>query len=142
MELLLPADYVPQDRERIALYQELDGINRELDLRAFADRLRDRFGKIPPEAAELLRVPRLRRLARRLGIEKVALKQGKMFLYFVGEQNLAYYQSPMFGRIIDYVSDNPARCRFRQGESKRSIVISDVPTVETATGVLASILEP
>ncbi|MDE7335604.1 MAG: transcription-repair coupling factor, partial [Muribaculaceae bacterium] len=142
MELLLPADYVPQDRERIALYQELDGINRELDLRAFADRLRDRFCKIPPEAAELLRVPRLRRLARRLGIEKVALKQGKMFLYFVGEQNLAYYQSPMFGRIIDYVSDNPTRCRFRQGESKRSIVISDVPTVETATGVLATILEP
>ena len=141
MELLLPADYVPQDRERIALYQELDGINRELDLRAFADRLRDRFGKIPPEAAELLRVPRLRRLARRLGIEKVSLKQGKMYLYFVGEQNVAYYQSPMFGRIINYVAANPARCRFRQGDVKRSIVISDVPTVEAATGVLASILE-
>ncbi len=141
MELLLPADYVPQDRERIALYQELDGINRELDLRAFAERLQDRFGKIPPEAAELLRVPRLRRLARKLGIEKVALKQGKMFIYFVGEQNLAYYQSPMFGRIIDYVAKNPERCRFRQGEAKRSIVISDVPTVETAVGVLATILE-
>ncbi len=141
MELLLPADYVPQDRERIALYQELDSINRELDLRAFADRLQDRFGKIPPEAAELLRVPRLRRLARKLGIEKIALKQGKMFIYFVGEQNLAYYQSPMFGRIIDYVAKNPERCRFRQGEAKRSIVISDVPTVETAVGVLATILE-
>ena len=35
MELLLPADYVPTESERIALYQELDGIERELDLQAF-----------------------------------------------------------------------------------------------------------
>ncbi|MDE5660782.1 MAG: transcription-repair coupling factor [Muribaculaceae bacterium] len=140
MELLLPADYVPQDRERIALYQELDGIERELDLRAFAERLEDRFGRIPDVAAELLRVPRLRRLARRLGIEKVALKQGSMYLYFVSEQNVAYYQSPMFGRILDYVAANPRQCRIRENNGKRSIALADVTTVEHATGILASIL--
>ena len=84
MELLFPADYVPTDSERIALYQELDNIERELDLQAFKAKLLDRFGKIPHEAAELLRIPRLRRLARQLGIEKVNLKTGKMFIYFVG----------------------------------------------------------
>lgn len=140
MELLLPADYVPQDSERIALYRELDGIERELDLRAFAERLEDRFGRIPRQAAELLRVPRLRRLARRLGIEKVALKQENMYLYFVGEENIAYYQSDMFGRIIGYVANNPKQCRIRQTESKRSIVISGVESVEHATGILATIL--
>jgi len=140
MELLLPADYVPQDRERIALYQELDGIERELDLRAFAERLEDRFGRIPRVAAELLRVPRLRRLARRLGIEKVSLKQGKMFLFFVSEQNVAYYQSPMFGRIIDYVAANPRDCQIRERDGRRSIVINNVETVEHATGILATIL--
>jgi len=141
MELLLPADYVPQDRERIALYQELDGIERELDLRAFAARLEDRFGRIPSQAAELLRVPRLRRLARRLGIEKVSLKQGKMYLYFVSEQNVAYYQSPMFGRIIDYVAANPRDCQIRQRDARRSIVIANVATVEHATGILATIAQ-
>lgn len=140
MELLLPADYVPQDRERIALYQELDGIERELDLKAFSDRLRDRFGRIPHQAAELLRVPRLRRLARRLGIEKVALKQGKMFLYFVDESNLAYYQSPMFGRIIAFAAQNPKDCQFRQNGTRRSISFSDVTTVEHAVSLLQQIL--
>ncbi len=140
MELLLPSDYVPQDRERIALYQELDGIERELDLRAFSERLEDRFGRIPQQAAELLRVPRLRRLARKLGIEKVSLKQGSMYLYFVSEANIAYYQSPMFGRIIDYVAQNPRNCKIRELNGKRSIVIADVLTVEHATGILATIL--
>ena len=140
MELLLPAYYVPQDRERIALYQELDGIQRELDLRAFAERLEDRFGRIPPQAAELLRVPRLRRLARKLGIEKVSLKQGSMFLFFVSEANIAYYQSPMFGKIIDYVAANPRICQIRERNGKRSIVIANVLTVEHAVGILATIL--
>ncbi len=140
MELLFPADYVPQDAERIALYRELDGIERELDLRAFSERLKDRFGRIPRPAAELLRVPRLRRLARRLGIEKVSLKQGNMFLFFVGAENVAYYQSPMFGKIIDYVQKNMRDCKFRERDGRRSIVIADVDSVEHATGILATIL--
>jgi transcription-repair coupling factor (superfamily II helicase) len=141
LELLLPADYVPQDRERIALYQELDGIERELDLKAFATRLEDRFGKIPQQASELLRVPRLRRLARRLGIEKVALKQQLMYLYFVDDSNLAYYQSPMFGRILQYVQQNVRRCKIRERAGKRSISIANVESVEAAVEILQSILE-
>ncbi len=140
MELLLPADYVPQDRERIALYQELDGIERELDLKAFSDRLRDRFGKIPHQAAELLRVPRLRRLARQLGIEKVALKQGKMYLYFVDDSNKAYYQSPMFGRILNYAASNPQHVHFRTHSERRSLYVDSVSTVEQAVDILQSIL--
>lgn len=140
MELLLPADYVPQDRERIALYQELDSIERELDLQEFSRRLEDRFGRIPHPAAELLRVPRLRRLARQLGIEKVALKQGAMYLYFVDDSNLAYYNSPMFGRILNYLQLHPRTCEIRQRAERRSILIRNVATVETAVALLTEIL--
>lgn len=140
MELLLPASYVPQESERIALYQELDSIEREIDLQAFKNRLVDRFGKIPPVAAELLRIPRLRRLARSLGIEKVALKQGSMFIYFVDESNRAYYQSPMFGRLLNYLQQNPRRCRIRERNAKRSFAIDDVDTVEAAQEILSSII--
>ncbi len=141
MELLLPASYVPQESERIALYQELDSIEREIDLQAFKNRLVDRFGKIPPVAAELLRIPRLRRLARSLGIEKVALKQGSMFIYFVDESNRAYYQSPMFGRLLNYLQQNPRRCRIRERNAKRSFAIADVDTVEAAQEILSSIID-
>ena len=140
MELLFPASYVPGESERISLYQELDSIERELDLQAFRSRLTDRFGKLPHEAAELLRIPRLRRLARRLGIEKVVLKQGTMFIYFVDDSNKAYYQSPMFGRILRYLQENPKRCRIRETNGRRSFAIANVTTVETAVAILDHIL--
>ena len=139
MELLLPARYVPQESERIALYQELDSIERELDLQAFKSRLIDRFGTIPAETAELLRIPRLRRLARKLGIEKVVLKQEKMYIYFVDDSNKAYYQSPMFGRILHYLQDNPRRCQIREKNGRRSFAISDVKKVEDAVAILDTI---
>ena len=139
MELLLPSSYVPQESERIILYKELDSIEREIDLQAFKDRLKDRFGKIPPETAELLRVPRLRRLARQLGIEKVSLKQERMYLYFVDENNKAYYQSPMFGKIINFMQQNARRCNIRENNNRRSISIAMVTTVEAAVDILSTI---
>ncbi len=99
-------------------------------------RLIDRFGKIPHVTAELLRIPRLRRLARQLGIEKVVLKQETMFIYFVDDTNKAYYQSPMFGRILQYLQQNPQRCRIREKNGKRSFSIANVPTVEEAVHIL------
>ncbi|MCM1503747.1 MAG: transcription-repair coupling factor [Muribaculum sp.] len=140
MELLLPPDYVPQESERISLYKELDGIERELDLQNFKLRLEDRFGQIPSVTAELLRIPRLRYLARQLGIEKVVLKQQSMYLYFVDETNKAYYQSPMFGRILNFYQANPRRCKLREKNGRRSLAINNVPTVEEAVALLHQIL--
>ncbi len=139
MELLLPASYVPTESERIALYQELDSIERELDLQQFRLRLEDRFGKIPRETLELMRIPRLRRLARQLGIEKVNLKGGKMYIYFVGEENKAYYQSPMFGKLLHYLQDNPRRVNIRDISGKRSFLINSVESVEEAVEILSQV---
>ncbi len=141
MELLLPADYVPTESERISLYQELDGIERESDLLEFRSRLTDRFGAIPEVTLELLRIPTLRRLARRLGIEKVALKQGKMFTYFVDDNNKAYYQSEMFGRMVNYLTSNPRRVQIRDKNGRKSFAFLNIPSVETAVAILQSIMD-
>ena len=139
MELLLPATYVPQEGERISLYQQLDNMERETDVMEFRRELEDRFGKIPHEAQELIRIVSLRRIARSLGIEKIALKQGKMYLYFVGEENKAYYQSPAFGRILHFLQDDPIRSKLREVNGKRSLLIDRVTTVEEAVSILSSI---
>ncbi len=140
LELLLPAHYVPQESERISLYQELDGIDRDLDLQAFAMRLEDRFGPMPAETVELLRIPPLRRLARRLGIEKVALKQGNMYIYFVDDTNVAYYQSPMFGKLLNYLQRYPRRVKIREVNSRRSFAVANVATTAEALAILEEII--
>ena len=139
MEILFPATYVPQESERIALYQELDSIEQQRDVDAFRERLLDRFGRIPEQGEELIRIVTLRRLARRLGIEKVALKQGLMYLYFVGDDNRAYYQSSAFGRILAYLQRHPQRCQLRERQGKRSIAVTDVTTVLQAVDILTEV---
>ena len=141
LEILFPANYVPQESERISLYQELDNMERETDIRQFCERLEDRFGRIPHEAMELIRVVRLRRLAKQLGIEKVGLKQGYMYLYFVSDEHVAYYQSAAFGRILGFLQKNPKLCKLREINSRRSLAIKDITSVESAVSVLEEVLQ-
>lgn len=141
LELLLPSNYVHQESERIALYQELDNIERDDQLAAFESRLEDRFGRIPDAARELLMVPRLRRIARKLGIEKVVLKQGRMLTFFVDENNKAYYQSPMFGRMLAYLQQHMDSVEIRERNGRRSFAFDHVTTVTAAFRILSSILD-
>ena len=140
LELLLPFYYVPQESERIALYKELDSLEDESQLKAFEARLEDRFGRIPDVARELLQVPRLRRKARKLGIEKVVMKQSSMYIYFVDDSNKAYYQSQMFGRIINFATQNARRVKIREKSGRRSLAISSVASVSQGLEVLDQML--
>lgn len=140
LELLLPADYVTGSSERMLLYRELDGLTLDKDVDAFRLRLEDRFGPIPPETEELLRIVPLRRLAMRLGIEKIFLKGGRMSLFFVSNADSPYFQSAAFGKFIDYMMKYPRRCDLRDHKGKRSMLVKDVPNVETAVSVLQEIV--
>jgi transcription-repair coupling factor (superfamily II helicase) len=139
LEMYFPDQYVPSDSERMLLYRELDNLRNDEELEAYRKRLIDRFGPIPEVANELIRVVPLRRMGKALGCEKIMLKQGRMFLYFVSNPNSPYYQSEAFGRIITYATSNVRRCNLREQNGKRSMVVTDVPTVEEAAKVLSAI---
>jgi transcription-repair coupling factor (superfamily II helicase) len=138
LEMFFPDQYVPSDSERMLLYRELDNMRNDKELEAYRQRLIDRFGPIPPVAEELIRVVPLRRYGKELGCEKIMLKQDRMFLYFVSTPNSPYYMSEAFGRVIDFVGKNVRRCNLREQNGKRSMVITDVPTVQEAVTVLSS----
>ena len=140
LEMYFPDQYVPSDSERMLLYRELDNMRNDQELEAYRTRLIDRFGPIPAVAEELIRVVPLRRLGKQFGCEKIMLKQGRMFLYFVSNSDSPYYQSDAFGRVLDYVGRNVRRCNLKEQNGKRSMVVSDVPTVEEAVRILGSIL--
>ncbi len=140
LELLLPADYVTGSSERMLLYRELDSFTLDKDVADFRARLEDRFGPVPPETEELLRIVPLRRMAARLGAEKVFLKGGRMTLFFVSNPDSPYYQSRAFGRVIAYMMQYTRRCDLREQNSKRSMLVKDVHTVEEALGILREML--
>jgi len=140
LELLLPATYVTGSSERMLLYRELDSLMLDKDVEDFRTRLIDRFGPIPSETEELLRIVPLRRLAARLGAEKVFLKGGRMSLFFVSNPDSPYYQSQAFGKVIAYMMKYTRRCDLREQNTRRSMLVKDVKNVETAVSVLQEIV--
>ena len=137
LELYFPDRYVPSDSERMLLYRELDGLHNDEQVEAYRRRLIDRFGPVPHCGEELMRVVKLRRLGQALGCEKVILKQGRMVLHFVSNANSPFYQSEAFDRLLGYVGRNVRRCQFSERNGRRSMTVSDVPTVEAAVQVLS-----
>lgn len=139
LELMFPVTYIPNDAERVAIYRELDNMETELEILDFIERMEDRFGKMPKQGKELIRIVRLRRLARPLGIEKIMLKNGKMSLNLVSDSESPYYQSAAFGKLLNYVQVHPRNCKLREAGKKKSLVIDNVKTVETAVVTLEEI---
>lgn len=142
LDLCFPDQFVPDGSERILLYRELDSMEREQDIQRFRDRLQDRFGQIPKQADELIRLVTLRRMGRELGIEKIYLKAGRMSLFFVANPDSPYYESEAFGAILAYAAQNPMLCRLREEGTKRSLQVSDVKDIDSAIGILRAILTP
>ena len=144
IEMYFPEQYVPSDSERMLLYRELDNLANRHDLdaslEAYRSRLRDRFGEIPAVAEELISVVPLRVYGKKLGIEKIMLKQGHMYLFFVSNTNSPYFQSEAFGKVLNYVSSHPRQCNFREANGKRSVVISPVLSVASALTICRSIV--
>ena len=139
LEMYFPDQWVPSDSERMLLYRELDSLKSDSQLDDYRARLKDRFGPIPPVAEELLQVVPLRRYGKRYGCEEIILKQERMFLVFVSNDRSPFYQSAAFGRLIDYAGRNVRRCNLRDQQGRRSMVITQVPTVAEAVRVFQSI---
>ena len=139
LELLFPNEYIPSSSERMLLYRELDKLELDKDVEDFKARLIDRFGAIPPEGEELIRIVPLRRIAKRLGIEKIFLKSGRMTLFFVSNPDSPYYQSEAFGKMIGYMSRYPRKCNLREQNGKRSMIIKDIKDVQSAVRELQEI---
>ena len=139
LELLFPALYVPDSNERILLYRELDSLTDSREIEAFRARMKDRFGTIPQEGEELIRVVTMRHEAQKLGIEKIYLKGGKMNLFLVDTRNERYYTGELFGSIMSYIPTSQFNCKVREGDGRCIITVENVKNVETALAFIEEI---
>ena len=135
----LPEDYVPTSSERMLLYRQLDQSQRPEQIEEFKKQIEDRFGTMPDEAKDLCRLIRMRQLGRQLGAERIIFRQNRLRLIFVSNLHSAYYQSEIFGRIIDFCLANPAHCQIKEVKGQRSLIIDDVIGVSGALQYLETI---
>ena len=139
LQMFFSEDYVPTSSERMLLYRELDGLEKEEDVDRFRSRLIDRFGPVPPEGEQLIRVVSLRRLGKHFGCERIVLKNGYMRLFFAVEEGNPFYSGQIFRQVVSFALANGHRCQFIAEKGKQSLRIKEVKNVTDAVAVLEQI---
>ena len=133
---LIPDDYVKNISERLSLYTRLDNISTEEELAKFEKEILDRFGPIPGEVEDLLKMVRLRWEAELLHFEKLTLKSNTLKGYFVTSQNDEFFQSAKFGKVIDYIKQHPKKIALKDQKGKLMLICEDIKSIEQARKVL------
>lgn len=132
-ELLFPDDYVNNITERLNLYTKLNELKNEAELEKFQKELLDRFGELPKQAEDLLNSVRIKWLAISMGLERVIMKQKKLVGYFVADQQSAFYQSPSFTKVLQYVQSHPQKVTMKEKQTRNGLRL--ILTFEGITSV-------
>lgn len=140
LQILIPENYISNISERLSLYNQLDNIATERELEEFEKSLIDRFGNLPDDVKNLIKIVRIRWKGEKIGFEKLSLKNNILKAYFVSSERSEYFESGKFGKILDYVKSNPMRCSLKDFKGKPLLTIENIATINDFDIVLSEIL--
>lgn len=141
IEMLIPDNYVSNIQERLNLYTELNKLEAEEAIIQFSDQLKDRFGTVPFQVLELFEGLRLRNLAKKLGFERIVLKNKKMNCYFVANPQSMYFETATFQALLKYVATEGSFKSLSIKQSNQYLIMTkeNVKTLKEARNLLQSI---
>ncbi len=76
VDAFLPADYIPDEKQRLEIYKRIASIVTEEDREEVLEEMIDRYGDVPAGVETLLEVSQLRALCNRLGVSQVSRGRG------------------------------------------------------------------
>ena len=144
VEMLIPPIYVTETQERFRLYNELDRVEDEAGIETFRNKMRDRFGPVPKEVETLFEGLRLRWIAKKLGLERIILKGGKLRGYFVEDPQSPFYETERFGRVMQYIAVGAGQTKgmsLKKTNRHLILVRDNVRTLPGVRKLLGSIYE-
>ncbi len=129
VEMLIPLEYVQNTDERLRLYTELDAVENEENLQKYAKKVEDRFGKLPKQINELFDGLRIRWIAKKIGFERIILKNGKLRCYFLDNPRSPYYESPYFPKVMEHIQNSKKKCNLKQSGNSLILVYDNIKTM-------------
>ncbi len=120
-QLLFPDDYINNITERLNLYTRLNELENNKELISFEKELIDRFGKLPEEAQDLLQSVKIKWLANKIGLERVVMKKGAFIGYFVSDPKSSFYQSDIFGSVLQFAQQHPGQVQIKEKETRNGL---------------------
>ncbi len=120
--VMIPEGYVPDLPLRLGLYKRLSTLDTDEALEAFAAELIDRFGPLPEEVEQLLKVVRIKALCRRANVEKVDAGPKGIILSFRDNA----FANP--DGLVRFVAEQGSMAKVRP--DMKIVFIDDFPTPE------------
>ena len=120
-QLLFPDDYINSVTERLNLYTRLNELNNKKELLTFEKELADRFGPLPEEAKDLLQSVKIKWLGSKIGLERIIMKNGAFVGYFISDPKSDFYQSDVFGSVLQFVQENQKQVRLEERKTRNGL---------------------
>lgn len=143
VEMLIPVEYVTNTQERLNLYTELNAVENEEGIAAFAKRLEDRFGKISAPVNALFDGLRLQWLCKKIGFERLILKGGKLRCYFLSDPQSSFYSTEHFQKLLTFFHKHGRimGVSLKQTNKELIFVQDDVRSLKAVKSVLEQVVE-
>lgn len=138
-EAIFPQTYIESISERMSLYKEADNLQTTEAIDDFKSKLVDRFGPLPQAAEALLQIVDVRIIAQKMGVEKLILKRSKLILHLVSDPNSAFYQSPIFAGIINWMQQNPRKASMKEEKGRLSLYFNGEMDIDKMVVMLRDI---
>ena len=133
---LIPDSYIDMTAEKIRIYKELDSLTSDKELESMRSRLTDRFGAMPVELERLFIIVKIRQLGKKLGFEKIIIKNGVIIAFFITNPLSQYYRSDRFSKVLEKVNEHPKLFEVKQPDGKLRIIVRNVDGLEKAYKIL------
>ncbi len=107
----IPDYYLPDIAERLILYQRISAIKSKDDLNKLSFEIEDRFGPIPQETWNLLKVMEFRSELKKAGVVNIDIRNETVIVGFSPKANIDVE------KIIVFVKQSPKKYRFSQNQN-------------------------
>ncbi len=138
-DLRFPESYIESITERFKLYKDLDSLKKVEEIDLFQEKLLDRFGRLPVQAADLIFTMRIRLQAVQLGVERIVFKKHILVLHFVSDPESAFYKTDIFGRFIAFAQEHPKKCKLKMSATKVFFSLTAVKSIHLIMDFLEEI---
>jgi transcription-repair coupling factor (superfamily II helicase) len=96
LNIRIPAEYIPQENQRLRMYKRVAGVESESQLADVAAELGDRYGAPPPAVQNLLEYAALKLLSQRIGVAQIERRREAVSIRFTEKASVEPEQLARF----------------------------------------------
>lgn len=106
------SDYIEDEEARLDIYQKISRVETQEDAFEIVDELVDRYGEVPENVDNLIKISRIRFLCSKTGIDSVIEKQGNI-QFMVNSEGKAFYATMHnFINDMNFIKEYGNRVKF------------------------------